>query len=283
MWSSKSFGSALKYGFFKTLIRTRLTTLARVLMEPIPLYYALKPESGKRSLCYLKRRFPSASRLKLFWHTYKLYNNFANNILDRMIIGCGGKVKVEHNEDALNIISRALEQGGGCVLVSAHFGSWQNGLMALKSLGVPLSVVFWQEEKVEHPFFQYENDVKIINACGGVESVLRMRNVLKKNQLLCFMGDRMTPRDTKFSREKFMGGAIKLPLYPYLFAKAMGAPVIFTASVRKNGAITGLPAVQAGDYAQMSAKFASFMENLVASHPHDFFNFYDLWEEDEQK
>lgn len=283
MWSSKSFGSKFKYGFFQALIRLGLAGFASSIIFPIPLYYALKPESRKRALPYLSRRFPAAGPFRQFLNTFSLYRNFAQILFDRLLAGNGASLPVIHDPSSVRMVKEALKKGRGAVLVSAHFGCWQTGLLALGKTGARVSVVFWQEERLEHDYFHYDRDVEIISANGGLASVFQMRNALRDNRVLCFMGDRITPGDRKCAGASFLGGKIRLPLFPYLLAKSMGAPVIFAASVRRENAVMGLPAFMCKDGAQAPQAFAAFLEKLVQDYPRDFFNFYDMWDADDQR
>lgn len=278
MWSSKSLGSRLKYGFFQYLAKLGLGSIARVFIFPISLYYSIKPKSRNLARHYLRRRFPAASSFELFRHTVRLYYNFANGLYDRILLGCGLPVPMAHDRKTLEKLKEILEDGKGCILVGAHIGVWQNGLAGLDELQRPIGVLFWMEETMEHDFFNYAKDINIINANGGVGSAIRMRNILKQNGILCIMGDRMTPGDREYAKVKFLGGEICVPMFPYLLSRRTGAPVVHSTSVRKKGVTTGLPAVVNRDLENAPEIFAEFMENLVEQYPHHFFNFYDIWD-----
>lgn len=277
MWSSKSFGSRFKYGFFQTLIRMRLTAIARMFIFPVPLYYSFRPDVRKRASYYLHRRFPNASKLQMFIHTFILYNNFANILFDRLIVGAGQKIPFVPDTETFAVLKDILAHGKGCIIVSAHFGSWQNGLVGLKEFGQPIGVVFWQEEKVEHHYFNYAGNVTIINANSGIESAIKMHALLRKNGILCIMGDRLTPVDKKPAKVDFLGGQIEIPTFPYRLSRVTGAPVLHAASIRKRGKIRGLPSIVNQGGSNAPNVFVSYLKGLVDSHPHNFFNFYDLW------
>lgn len=283
MWSSKSLGSCFKYGFFQLFVRMRLGSLARKIIFPISLYYAMRPSVRKKAAYYLGRRFPEANKREMFIHTIRLYYNFANILFDRIVVGTGHKLPILHDNDTLVLMREILAKGKGCIVVGAHFGCWQTGLLGLSEFEKPIGVVFWQEEKIEHSYFHYENEVRIINANGGLSSILEMRNLLRQNGILCIMGDRMTPGDKYSARVRFLGGTIEIPTFPYLLSKKTGAPVIHAASIRQNGKIAGLPSVINPDIDNAPEVFVKYLENLVARYPHDFFNFYDMWGEDNAK
>lgn len=278
MWSSKSFGSRFKYGFFQTLIRMRLTAIARIFIFPVPFYYSLRPDVRKRASYYLRRRFPNASWMRMFAHTFILYNNFANVLFDRLIVGAGQKIPFIPDTETFALLKDILADGKGCIIVAAHFGSWQNGLAGLKEFGQPIGVVFWQEEKVEHHYFNYAGNVTVINANGGIESAIEMRSLLRKNGILCIMGDRMTPADKASAKVDFMGGQIEIPTFPYRLSRVTGAPVLHTASISEKGKIHGLPSIVNSGGPDAPQIFVSYLKKLVDSHPHNFFNFYDMWD-----
>ena len=281
-WSSKSFGSNIKYGFFRLLIKSRLSWLARWLLIPIPLYYSLRPSTAARARPYIARRFPGSAALESRFHTFRLYYKLANVLFDRLVLASGQRIPIVHDQSAYALFKEALNKGKGCIVVGAHFGCWQTGLAGLADLGVPLGVVFWQEEVLDQKFFAYEKDLTVIAADGGLESAIAMRSILRKNGIVCIMGDRVTPADRDTVKVSFLGADIELPLFPYKLAKITGSAVIHAVSVRKKGAICGLPAVL-NAAAKPAAAYAEFLEELVLKYPHEFFNFYDMWLNDNDK
>lgn len=285
MWSSKSFGSKLKYGFFICLIKLRLITLARLLIFPISTWYAIRPSVRARCRYYLNRRFPSSTPTRYFMHTLKLYHNFANILFDRILIGHGMKLPVQHDEYTMELLEDALGKGKGCVLVSSHFGSWQNGLMGLERLGKPVAIVLWQEEGVELPYFQYDKAIKVINACGGLKTAVEIRNVLRENGIVCMMGDRMTLADKTSRKVRFLGGSITVPTAPYAIAEMTGAAVVHAASVRSaGGGIRGVRGLEnTCEWGEAPQVFADWLSSLVEKYPYDFFNFYDMWINDDKR
>lgn len=57
MWTSKSLASRFKHDIFQTILRMRLTSVARLLLYPVSFYYALHPAIRKRYSAYLEHRF----------------------------------------------------------------------------------------------------------------------------------------------------------------------------------------------------------------------------------
>ena len=291
MWTSKSLASRFKHEFFRTIVRMRLTAAARLLLYPVSFYYALNPAVRKRYSYYLEHRFASSGGLRGLLRTASAYKNFADILLDRMILGISGSLPVKQNECTMETLRGLLAEGKGCMLVSAHFGSWQLGTLGLEALGRPIFLVQWIDDgDVDRHYFQgsrHAHDIHVINARQGLSAVLEIHKALRENGIVCFMGDRLTPNDRDSVAVPFLGGSIRIPAAPYVLASAAGAPIVHTFSVRKDSVITGLapvvtrvpPNIRRNREALEGAakRFASRLEELTFQYPYHFFNFYDLW------
>lgn len=264
------------------LIRLRLTFIVRMLIYPVSFYYVLLPAVRKRAYPYLSRRFKENSGWKNFIRTAAIYHNFALTIFDRLLVSCGGKIDVIQNSASAALFKEVLAQNKGCLLVGAHFGSYQTGLKCLEKLGCPVSVVLWQNEALENDLFKYGQGINVIPATSGFETVMRIRDALKEKGIVCIMGDRLTAADRENVRVNFLGSPVPFPVAPYLLAKKLGAPVVHAASVHEHGAIRGLEAI-VNDAPEREAPkiFAAWLENLVTERPCHFFNFYDIWKADD--
>lgn len=273
----------MKYGAFQWLIRLRLTILARLLIYPISFYYVLRPSVRKRIAPYLKRRFPNESGLINFFRTAAIYHNFATTIFARLLVNSGAKLNFVQNDKSVALFKKLLEKGHGCMVVGAHFGSYQVGLKCLEDLGYPVSVVLWRGDAIENNLFQYGKGVGVIPATAGFETVMRIRDALKGNGIVCIMGDRMTSGDSDYASVDFLGAPVTFPVAPYLLARKLGAPVVHAASVHEHGAIRGLEAIENdAPWAEAPRVFAAYLENLISKRPFHFFNFYDIWTSDDQ-
>lgn len=291
MWTSKSLASRFKHEIFLCILRMRLTVVARLLLYPVSFYYALHPAIRKRYSAYLTHRFGSAAGLPGLWRTARAYKNFADVLLDRAILRIRGNLSVRQDQRTLDALRDILSRGNGCLLVSAHFGSWQLGILGLESLGRPIHLVQWVDEgDVDRHYFQDSgqvHDVHIINARQGLSAVIEIRQALKANGIVCCMGDRLTPHDKETVTVPFLGGGIAIPAAPYVLASACGTPVMHAFSLRKDGVITGLPPVvthvpahirrNRAELEKAARRFASHLEELTLRYPYHFFNFHDVW------
>lgn len=297
MWTSKSLASRFKHDVFQAILTMRLTGLARLLLYPVSFYYALNPAIRRRYSYYLEHRFGSAGGLAGLCRTARAYKNFADVLLDRAILRGKGSLPVRQNPRTLDALRDILAQGKGCMLVSAHFGSWQLGILGLEPLGRPIYLVQWiDDDDVDRHYFQesrHVHDVHIINARQGFSAALEIHKALKDNSIVCCMGDRLTANDRDAVMVPFLGGSIAIPTAPYVLASACGAPVVHAFSIRTGGVITGLPPVvnpvpvsirrHRDELEKAARRFAGHLEALAMRYPYHFFNFHDLWSSNNDK
>ncbi|MCH5277102.1 MAG: lysophospholipid acyltransferase family protein [Desulfovibrionaceae bacterium] len=292
MWSSKSLGSSFQHTIFRILVRLRLLSLARVLLYPVSFYYVLRPSIRRRYQAYLHHRFGQFSFWLEIYRTAVAYKNFADVLLDRIIAGCGGHLIVCQNQKTLTLIKDILSEGHGCILISAHFGSWQTGLMGLEILERPIALLQWIDEgDVDRHYFQSDGKkraISVIDARDGIPAVVNACNILRNNGIVCIMGDRMTSADEDYVEVEFLGGRIHVPAAPWILASLTRAPVVHAFSVRQRGQIQGLEACcikmppnirrHKDTIREAAQAFISHVEKLTQLYPFHFFNFYDMWE-----
>lgn len=297
MWSSKSLGTSFQHAFFRWLVRLHLTAAARLLLYPVSFYYALRPDIRKRYRPYLRHRFGKQSFQRELFQTAVAYKNFADVLLDRIIAGYGGSIIVRQNEQTLTAIRMALAEGHGCLLVSAHFGSWQLGLMGLEEMERPMALLqFIDKQDIDKHYFETDgqkHEVHIINSRDGISAVIAVCAILRKNGIVCMMGDRMTPQDKEFISVDFLGDSIRLPAAPYILASLTGASIVHTFSIRKEGEILGLSGIitkvpqnirrDRKTLRTLAKNFISQVEHLTEQYPFHFFNFYDMWEHNDEQ
>ncbi len=295
-FSSKSFGSQLQHYFFYFLIHLRLVFLARFFLIFVTAYYALMPKYSKRSEPYLKRRFPHASTFEMYVHTYKIYSNFANLLLDRVIFANKNKLSIKsHTNNSQNLLLENLHNEEGCLILSGHLGAWQLGLFEFENVNKPINLVQLiqsgdnDKHYFQHSSYKNKNSIKFISPADGFKASLEISQALNKNEIVCMMGDRVLHQHEKYILMPFLGGKIPLPLAPFSICSITQKAMLITFSVHEKDCIRGVWAEKISipygihkDPKQLEpylARYIAALEFMVQNYPHQFFNFYDLWEE----
>jgi KDO2-lipid IV(A) lauroyltransferase len=141
--------------------------------------------------------------------------------------------------EGAHLLSRALEQGKGCILVTAHWGAVEFIPWVLHTQGVPTSVILEcataklaksLKEKIAH------RDTELISSEHGVSVFLRAMQSLKSNRVLMTQCDevdawrrRKSQTINLFGKELFFDSTIDV------LSHRSGAPVVAAFLKRSSG------------------------------------------------
>ena len=298
--TGNALGSRLQYKFFELMVRCRAIPFARAVLAVVVLYYALLPHVRRRCSAYLQRRFPDHTSWKIFGHTFRLYLNFGNILLDRMIAGTTGRFPICVTEPQVRqVLETAGQNSLGCIVLSAHIGSWQIGLAGLEQFDRPVNVVQLRDpEDADKHYFQRGKgrSFHIIDSSDPVGSLVEVRAALKRGELVCLMGDRL-PGETKVTsgvKVPFLGGTIRVPINAYALASITSADLLMLFTIRENGVTRALlaerisvpPGLGRHDpsvFLPYAMQFVGAMESVIMRYPYQFFNFYNMWQQHDKK
>jgi predicted LPLAT superfamily acyltransferase len=292
-WSSRSIGAAWQHRIFYRLIRLGGRRAAYALLYFVVLYYTLlRPDQRRKSLFYLRRRFPQAGASALWAHSYRMNLELGKVLVDRAVVGILGpsavRVAMEGKEELLALVG----EGRGLILMTAHVGCWQVAMSALGVLDVPVNLLMQREEgDIDRHYFEHAGidcPYRIIDPRGYLGGALEMLEVLKGGQILSVMGDRMLGSDQNAVSVDFLGAPVPVPFSAYKLASATGAPIAVLLS-HKDGPdrytlkLCQVIRVPAGlgrggqVFVPYASAFAGALERFCAEHPYQFFNFFNMW------
>lgn len=294
-WSSKSLGSSFQHAVFLVLIRCRLMPVARALLALVVGYYAVLPGVRARSTPYIRRRFPNAGGFAAWRHTWRLYKCFGDILLERMVAGVNGRFNLIPSPEHFQCFVQALGEGKGCIALSAHVGAWQTGMAALECLNVPMALLHYRDPgDVDKHYFERSGGgrVRIINSAAPFGGMVECAAALANGELVCIMGDRLRTPSEPALEVNFMGEPARFPLFPYVLASITGTPIVITFALREpdggiRGQCCGILRVPEGLRRQPEkilpfvTTFTQAVEQMATEYPYQFFNFYDMWDNNE--
>jgi len=295
-WSSRSVGAPWQHRFFYLLIRLGGRWVAYLALYFVVLYYMLlRPDQRDKSLYYLRRRFPQSGPLTRWSQSYRMSLELGKVLIDRAAVGILGpdvlNVSLKGREELLGLLS----EGRGLILMTAHVGCWQVAMVALRFLGTRVNLLMHREEgDVDRHFFEHgdgESPFHIIDPRGYLGGTLEMIGALKRGEVLSVMGDRMLGSDRSSVPVEFLGAKMMVPYSAYKIASATGAPiaVLLTRKCGHSGygmEVAGVIRVPeglgrgGGAYRPHAQAFAEVLEGYTQKYPFQFFNFYDMWNND---
>jgi predicted LPLAT superfamily acyltransferase len=295
-WSARSIGAQWQHRFFYALIRLAGRRAAYVMASFVALYYVLfRPSVRDRSRPYLSRRFPRRNAFLRLWDSYRITVEIGKVLVDRAALGMLGTGQLTVRHSRREELLERIREGRGLILVTAHAGCWQFAMESLRMLETPVSLLLHREEgDVDLHIFEHRDDYaafRVIDPAGPLGGALEMLHVLKHGEVLCIMGDRAMGGDRSTVEVDFLGGRVRVPITPYKLASATGAPVVvifpymsgpgnYSLQVAK---VIRVPADLGRDpaaYRPYAEAFIRTLEGFVGEHPYQFFNFFDMWNQE---
>lgn len=264
---------------------------ARALLYPITAYFlAFSPASRRHSRRFLHRvQGQPPGLLQVARHLF----TFASVILDRVFLLSGREnlldVSVEHTE----LLDERLESKRGCLLVGAHFGSFEVlRALAVTRAGLDVRVLMHRRHNRRLTEILDRLNDQVATTVIDIEDplvLLRVQEALDAGALVGILADRdAAGRDAV--RCPFLGRCAPFPSGPMRLAAVLGVPVVQFFGIYDGGnryRIRFEPLAQGGKPARgererwvnaMTHRFAGNLERNVRTRPYNWFNFYDFWE-----
>lgn len=177
----------------------------------------------------------------------------------------------------------------GAIVVTAHMGSFEVGMAALRQHENNLHVVFRRDA-----YGRFEQTRSMLRKRLGVNEVcvddglgvwVRLRDALRNDEVVLVQGDRVMPGQ-RGRKMPFMGGHMMLPTGPAKLALASGAPIVPIFSIRRpDGAVRLFvepPIWVASDDGvdKALAAFAHTLERYLRKYPDQWLMIQRAWCED---
>lgn len=261
---------------------------------PVLWYYLLRPE-GRRSAAALHRRLGlTGGAIRRFFFGLRQAAQYSRIILDNLYLGAFGNKGFALEEIGTEVFLKALEQGKGLILVSAHVGNWHLAVNFLGNTHTHVNLVMddvrQEEVRRQMDMAKQASDHLTVRSAGeGPALVFELSAALKRGEVVIIAGDR-APNKGRRTKLPFFGKEAWFPTSAFSLAASVGAPVC-TALTFRTGMRTyrcyGIgpfePAADAADREtrtrQMAEAFVTSLETHVREHPTQWFNFYDFWED----
>jgi KDO2-lipid IV(A) lauroyltransferase len=189
---------------------------------------------------------------------------------------------------------RAREQHRGVIVVTAHMGSFEVGMEALRAMEPIIHVVFRRDPiaQFERRRAQLRKRLDVVEAPidDGWTIWMRLRDALLADQAVVLQGDRVLPGQ-KGRRVPFLSGHIELPTGPVKLALATGAPILPVFTIRMPCGEIRLfvdepiyvdqtdSAADATDRAML--RFKCVLEKYIQAYPHQWLMLQPAWCEDQ--
>jgi predicted LPLAT superfamily acyltransferase len=298
-WKSKSIGSQFGHNFFYFMVKIGGRRLSYFFLYFVVAYYSLFfPSVRKKTDPYLSKRFPNSGIIKRICQRYLLILNLGKALIDRAILGISGPESIRLSFTDPNDMIRIKSLDSGFILLMSHTGCWQVAMSALAGLKKPVNLLMLRDNKdIDKHYFEHgnaKNVFKIIDPEQFLGGTIEMINVLKNDEILCIMGDRIFGNTALCIKTDFLGKNAKFPFSAQKIASISQKSVVVLYS-HKSGPdsyelnlskIIHIPAKlgkNKENYKPYVEEYVASLELFVQEYPYQFFNFYDMWEADRKE
>ncbi|MBR0660080.1 LpxL/LpxP family acyltransferase [Neoroseomonas oryzicola] len=270
--------------------------VAQALLHPITAFYlATSPAAQKRAARrYLTRALGREAGWGDLW---RLYFCFASTMLDRVYLLTGRSAGYRVEITGLETLHAAAERGQGLVLLGAHMGSFE-ALRAVGGAGAPVEVRMLMHTANAGPadaLFDSLDPTRraAVIELGRPEAMLTAREVIERGGVVGILADR-APRGERMVPVDFLGDPAPFPSGPMTVAAVLRAPVVlgfglwvgprrYALHFEAFSPALALPRETREEALRgWIARYAARLAEMCRAHPHNWFNFYDFWREEER-
>jgi len=289
---SKVRGTKIGIMFFAICCRLFGLRVAYLPLYFVCLYYLFFDRNAvKKSVAYVKHRFPKVGRLGRGWHIYRLFISQGKQLIDRYAANYQRElfeVNVVGKENFLSIIDSTDK---GAVILTTHTGNWQlamNGLMNIKK-DIYLFMMR-RDSKVIKELLQLDSErdnIKIIPADEPIIGLVKIMDVLRSGQIVIMMGDRSYGAEVL--ELEFLNGIAGFPYSAFHIAAMAKCPIIplFAEKIAHRKYVINIEKIYNPNYAgRVNRKkqllpwikqFVNSLEEFTLRHPYQCFLFEDIW------
>jgi predicted LPLAT superfamily acyltransferase len=262
--------------------------LSRALLMPVCVGFAIcRAEARAASKCYLVRVLGRPVRTR---DVLKHFFTFGTTVLDRVYLLNNEADRFEITIHGEEIVTQILAQGGGCLLLGAHHGSFE--VLRLVGRNQPdLRVSLAMYEATGRKIGAALNAINphlapLIIGLGTPGAMIEIKDCLEQGGFVGMLADRTLASDTTINLD-FLGTPAAFPTGPARLASLLRPPVVLMIGLFRGGnryeihferlaaAASGRPEPQETN--QLIARYVARLEYYCREAPYNWFNFFDFW------
>jgi predicted LPLAT superfamily acyltransferase len=281
-------GSVFAYRLIAWLARVLGRAAVRLLLYPICLYYmTFSRLTPRASRDYLTRVLGRPARWR---EVFRHHFYFASALLDRVYLMAGRQDLFDFHYIGQEALHRWLRQGRGCIMLSAHLGSFE--FMRIQGMDhkVMVNMMMYRDnaQKVDEVMRELGGAFeRRIIPVGPIDSLIVAKERADRGEVVGILGDRAVSSE-RYELVRFLGDEAAFPAGPFLTAAVLKLPVVLFFCLYRGGNRYELYfeefADQVSDWRRdpqalrrWMQRYAERLEHYCRLDPYNWFNFYDFW------
>lgn len=284
---------AIRFTVFLTTFLGR--PFARFITLFVAFYYTLTSPKARAAIRQFHARL-SGSELS-FFRVYSHMLRFVRCTLDAFFLVSGKSAPFKVTRTGNDYLAKLRDEKKGAILLGAHLGSFYSMRIESAAERLPLYALMYTANArvLNDALAKLDPDsaarVLQLDPEGGLQSLLRVRELLDEGAIIAIMGDRI-PLHTapdRIVRAPFLGAEAPFPAGPFLLASLLKCPVYLTFGLNRDPDTYDLYCepfadrivLPRGDRAaglqKYVTQYAERLEHFAGKAPENWFNFYDFW------
>ncbi|RRJ85235.1 lipid A biosynthesis acyltransferase [Aestuariirhabdus litorea] len=260
-----------------------------LLLHPISFYFCLfAPRANAAVSDYLLRVLGRPARLA---DRFRLFHRFAETLLDRVLMVNDRRQQLSWSLEGEEHLRQVLAEGRGCLLLGAHFGSFDLLRAVGKAKGSDFRMLMYPHNARMVQQLMETLDPTLtgqVIELGPPHSLLAVKEALEQGLSVGVLADR-APADQRTLICEFLGAPARFPRGPLTLALALRAPVVLFFGINLGGGRyrlcfepfevpSALPRCEREAWLQGAVQdYANRLARRVREAPDNWFNFYPFW------
>lgn len=275
--------------------------LFRAVMLPVVVYFWLAyPLARQSSMAYLRRLEAATGaigRAPTWRDSVRHLFSFGDTILDKLL-AIGRHYRFDRvRKEGADVLLRQIASGQGGIIMTAHVGCLELcRAMSSRIDGLRLTVLVHTAHAERFNRILARLDPESTLQLYQIDDIspataLELSARVQAGEFVAIAGDRAPAHGGRAIRVPFLGQPARLPVGPYVLASLLKCPLFAMGCVRAGKGhlirftelerqVTLPRATREARLHALAARYAAWLENLVALSPYDWFNFYDFWADD---
>ncbi len=253
------------------------------------LFFYIIPIRKKVVIQNLQIAFPEKSQPEINSLAYKTYLNLSIVLVEILCFPNFSAADFINEVEVVNanLVNEKYKEGNGLVLLSAHFGNWELGAIAL---GLVVNLSFSIVAKAQrNPFVdrwmnKYRSQFSMKLVPLGI-SIRQIYQELKEKKIIALVGDQRGPSEG--IRVNFFGKPSATYPGPAALAIKCNAPILMIVSSRRPGGkyvlevveidLKNLPEKEEDKIIEVTQRHTNYLEKMIEQYPEQWLWMHKRW------